>query len=157
MSVIVPPLTSDFRPLRSTLRIGTRVPPTSAVSSGVSSMPISKSVSCTVVAPLVSEIPPLWAIVPANVLASSVPPVIGNDSESLPIGAAVIPRLCSALAAPGSSVTVVAPPVSSIVLGLAVTATVPSRRPFLNSVVWKVALSALAAALVSATRTPVIR
>ena len=36
-----------FRALRSTLRIGTRVPPTSAVSSGVSSMPISKSVSST--------------------------------------------------------------------------------------------------------------
>ena len=37
------------------------------------------------------------------------------------------------------------------------TATLPSRRPFLNRVVWKVALSALAAVLVSATRTPVIR
>ena len=46
VSVIVPPVTSDFSALRSTLRIGTRVPPTSAVSSGVSSMPISKSVSC---------------------------------------------------------------------------------------------------------------
>ena len=132
------------------------MPPTSAVSSGVASMPISKSVSWTVVAPLVSAIPPLWAIVPANVLASSLPPVIGKASESLPIGAAAMPRLCSAFAAPGSSVTVVAPPVSATVLGLAVTATVPSRRPFLNSVVWNVALSALAAALVSRTRTPVI-
>ena len=82
--------------------------------------------------------------------------MIGKASESLPIGAAVMPRLCSAPAAPGSSVTVVAPPVSSTVLGFAVTATVPSRRPFLNSVVWNVALSALAAALVSSTRTPVI-
>ena len=82
MSVIVPPSTDDCRALRSTLRIGTRVPPTSAVSSGVSSMPISKSVSSTFVAPLVSEMPPLCVIVPANVLASSAPPVIGKASES---------------------------------------------------------------------------
>ena len=63
--------------------------------------------------------PPLWAIVPANVLASSLPPVIGKASESLPIGAAAMPRLCSAFAAPGSSATVVAPPVSATVFGLA--------------------------------------
>ena len=66
------------------------MPPTSAVSSGVSSMPISKSVSSTFVAPLVSEMPPLCVIVPANVLASTRPPVIGKASESEPIGAAVI-------------------------------------------------------------------
>ena len=148
VSVIVPPLMSAFSALRSTLRIGTRVPPTSAVSSGVASTPISKSVSWTVVAPLVSEIPPLWVIVPANVLASSLPPVIGKASESRADrrGGDAEARAARS-AAPGSSVTVVAPPVSAIVLGLAVTATVPSRRPFLNSVVWKVALSALAAAL----------
>ena len=46
--------------------------------------------------PWLSAIPPLWVIVPANVLASSLPPVIGNASESPPIGAAVMPRLCSA-------------------------------------------------------------
>ena len=110
------------------------MPPTSAVSSGVSSMPISKSVSSTFVAPLVSEMPPLCVIVPANVLASTRPPVIGKASESEPIGAAVMPRLCSAAPAPASSVTVVAPPVSATEVGLAVSDTVPSRSPRLNSV-----------------------
>ena len=65
-----------------------------------------------------------------------------------------MPRLCSAAPAPASSVTVVAPPVSATVVGLAVSDTVPSRSPRLKSVVEKVALSALAAAAVSETRTP---
>ena len=157
VSVIVPPVVSVFRALRSIDRIATRVPPTSADSCGLSLIVIWKSVRATEVVPRVSEIPPEWLIVPANVFASSSPPVIGNASASEPIGAAVMLRLCSALAAPGSSVTVVAPPVSSTVFGRACTITLPSFRPRLNSFVWNVALSALAAGAVSATFTPVIR
>ena len=86
----------------------------------------------------------------------TLPPVIGKASESPPIGAAAMPRLCSACGAPGSSVTVVALPSSATVLGLAVHGHGAEPQALLNSVVWNVALSALAAALVSRTRTPVI-
>ncbi len=157
VSVIVPSSTEDCSAARSRLRIGTRVPPTSAVSCGVAPISMMKSVSSTRVEPRLSAIPPLWAIVPAKVLASTRPPVIGNASESEPIGAAAIPRLCSAEAAPASRVTVVAPPVSPTLRGLARSETVPSLSPRANRSVEKVALSALAAAPVSATRTPVKR
>ena len=120
-------------------------------------MPIVKSVSSTRVAPRLSAIPPLCVIDPANVFAFTVPPVIGNASELEPIGAAAIPRLCSAAPAPASSATVVVPDASETVSGVARTVTLPSSSPARNRCVEKVALSALAAAPVRDTRTRVMR
>ena len=78
---------------------------------------MSKSVSSTVVAPFVSEMPPLCLILPANDFASI--SATGDRerqravgfAEAGSTGAAVIPRLVSADAAPGSRVSLVSPPV----------------------------------------------
>jgi hypothetical protein len=70
--------------------------------------------SLTVVAPAVSEMPPLWRIVPESSAENGLL-VIGNASSpelvavAGAIGAGVTPRPVSAATAPGSSASVVAP------------------------------------------------
>ena len=66
------------------------------------------------VAPAVSEMPPLWRIVPLS-SAENGALTIGNDSSPLgsavagAIGAGATPSPVSAATAPGSSLSVVAP------------------------------------------------
>ena len=61
--------------------------PSSAVSVGAGAVAMVKSVTVTAVEPLVSVSPPLWVMLPASVLASTLPPVIGK--ARLPSGLAV--------------------------------------------------------------------
>ena len=103
--------------------------------------------------------PPLWRIDPANVLALALPPVIGKDRPSAPAvagstGAASIPSEASALAAPGSSASVVVPPANSTSAGRAFTVTEPIGSPFANRLVSNAAFSALAAWPLSTACTP---
>jgi hypothetical protein len=81
-------------------------------------MTIVKSLSSTRVVSRVSAIPPECRTRPASEAASTLPPVIGNARPASPAlagasGAAAIPRLCSAAAAPGSSASVVSRPVKT--------------------------------------------
>ena len=87
---------------------------------------------------------------PANVLAFTLPPVIGNveavgSGVAGSTGAAVMPSDASADAAPGSSASVVEPPASSTWAGLALTVTLPIGSPLANRWVSNAAFSALAA------------
>ena len=72
---------------RSSVARSKRVVPSSAVSFGAGAVAMVKSVTVTAVEPLVSVSPPLWVMLPASVLASTLPPVIGK--ARLPSGLAV--------------------------------------------------------------------
>ena len=98
---------------KSSDRIGSRASPTRAVSTRRAGS-ITKSSRLTVVLPAVSEMPPLWRIVPVrSALRNEF--VIGNASSpegrarAGAIGAGVTPSPVSASAAAGSSASVVAP------------------------------------------------
>ena len=64
--------------LRSSVARSKRVVPSRAVSFGAGAVSIVKSLTVTEVDPLVSVSPPLWVMLPASVLASTLPPVIGK-------------------------------------------------------------------------------
>ena len=135
-------------------RIGTRLPPTTAVSCGVGVVvSMVKSVSATRVAPRVRVTPPPCSSRPAKSLRASDPPETGNTSCPAPLapagdtGAAVMPTVVSVEARAGSSVT-------EVENARAVTCTVPRRVPVRNTRTPKARFSAPAACGVRVVPTP---
>ena len=159
-TVTMRPETVVLIALRSRLARSKRVVPSRAVSFGAGAVSIVKSLTVTDVDPLVSVSPPLWVMLPASVLASTLPPVIGKARlpSGLAVagaaGAAAMPSEVSACAVPGSSASEVAPPVKAIWPGVALTVAVPMRRPRVNALTPKALLRAAAPFALSLTATP---
>ena len=121
---------------------------------------MSKSVRATDVAPLASEMPPLWRTVAALRSSAALPPVIGKlavvpSSVAGPITPGAMPSETIACSAAGSIASAVAPCASSSVWdGSAWTRTVPSGMPLRNASTPNVAFSARAAARLSRAVRP---